>query len=200
MIPSEGYETFFIVFLDPSSHPKNKFLRDAYDKYYNITTRRGKKVIKLHARIYGISNLFFVSRHLFENYLIRAGRKLREKRTRGVPASGGGGAAGGVPLRRWRWCRRCLAAAADDFLLCRNDRIFRLHRLNRLGDESESESPPPPPPASSADDESDDEPVWPLSLLLEPAPLMLPLLPPPPLLLLLLLDQNPVFPIAGGRG
>lgn len=77
----------------------------------------------------------------------------------------------------WWWC-----FDEDDGFLCRNDRILRLHRLNRLGDDddpSESVAPPPPLPVSSVDDESDES-------------LLLLLLPMPPLLLLLL-DQNPVF-------
>jgi hypothetical protein len=73
----------------------------------------------------------------------------------------------------WWWC------LDEDGILCRNDLILRLHRLNRLGDDEDpSESAAPPLSVSSAD-ESDES-------------LLLLLLPMPPLLLLLL-DQKPVF-------
>jgi hypothetical protein len=71
--------------------------------------------------------------------------------------------------------------------LCLKDRIFRLHRLNRPGDdesEDPSESAPPPPvvlqDASSTGDESDESLLFPAQLLL------------PELLLPLLLDQKPI--------
>lgn len=93
---------------------------------------------------------------------------------------------------RWWWwlCWSCLVAATateDDFL-CRKDRIFRLHRLSRPGDEESedpSESAPPPPvvvqDAWTAGDESDESLLFPALLLLLPE-----------LLLPLLLDQKPI--------
>lgn len=79
------------------------------------------------------------------------------------------------------------ATATEDDFLCRKDRIFRLHRLSRLGDEESedpSESAPPPPAvvqdAWTAGDESDESLLFPALLLL------------PELLLPLLLDQKPI--------
>lgn len=80
-------------------------------------------------------------------------------------------------------------AAVDEDFLCRNDRILRLHRLNRPGDEPDDDVPSESAPApvvlhvSSADDESDES----LLLLLPPS-------------LLLLLDQKPDFPMVPARG
>lgn len=105
----------------------------------------------------------------------------------------------------------------DDRFLCLNDRILRLHRLNRPDDDDDDDDPPSPPSGSVEHESSDDEPS-PLFLRPPPPPSLLllllrHLLQPPPLLLLLLqllllllplsvlpllllLDQKPVFTMA----